>query len=84
MNNEKLATEILEKIGGVQNVESLVHCVTRLRFMLKDETKAKGDLLSKLEGVAQVLDSTENSHKQYQIVLGTLTDGVYQVLKEKL
>ncbi len=39
-NITELAATILEKVGGEQNINSLIHCATRLRFNLKDEEKA--------------------------------------------
>ena len=41
MDFEKLGNDILSHIGGVDNVQSLTHCVTRLRFVLKDEGKVE-------------------------------------------
>ena len=48
---ETLATEIIRLIGGKENVNSLAHCVTRLRFKLKDESKAKEEEIKALNGV---------------------------------
>ena len=44
-----LAQEIVRNIGGAENVVSLTHCITRLRFKLKDESKAKDDVLKNME-----------------------------------
>jgi len=48
MDFKQLATVILENVGGKSNVESVVHCATRLRFVLKDESIAKTDVLKKM------------------------------------
>ena len=40
MKYEKLAKDIIKNVGGKENVNSLTHCVTRLRFKLKDESKS--------------------------------------------
>lgn len=48
---ENLAKEIVGKIGGKENVIRLTHCVTRLRFVLKDEDKAQDDALKKMEWI---------------------------------
>ena len=44
---EKLAADIVKNVGGKENVSSLAHCITRLRFKLKDESKANTDILKK-------------------------------------
>ncbi|MDI9518618.1 MAG: PTS transporter subunit EIIB, partial [Bacillota bacterium] len=40
---EKLASDIIKNVGGKENINSVFHCVTRLRFSLKDESKANDD-----------------------------------------
>ena len=50
----ELAEEILKHVGGKENVNSLKHCVTRLRFDLKDESKADDDYLKNRDGVVTV------------------------------
>ena len=45
MKYENLAQEIVEKVGGEANINSLTHCITRLRFKLKDESKADTEFL---------------------------------------
>ena len=52
---EALAKEIVEKVGGNDNVESLHHCQTRLRFKLFDNGKADLDVVSALDGVVKAL-----------------------------
>ncbi|ENH98162.1 PTS system beta-glucoside-specific transporter subunit IIBCA [Gracilibacillus halophilus YIM-C55.5] len=74
MNHEQLAKEILEDVGGKENVSSLVHCATRLRFKLKDSTKANKE---KLENTDKVLSVVE-SGGQFQVVIGNIVDEVYQ------
>lgn len=57
MNYDQLANEILSRVGGIENVTSVVHCVTRLRFQLKDEGMAKTEELKNLSGVITVMQS---------------------------
>ena len=64
---EKLAADIVKNVGGKENVSSLAHCVTRLRFKLKDESKANTDVLKAMDGVVTVVQSGG----QYQVVIGT-------------
>lgn len=70
---ETLARKIVENVGGVKNINSLTHCVTRLRFQLKDESKANDDVIKKMEGVVTVMHSAG----QYQIVIGNHVSKVY-------
>lgn len=73
MNNSELAKRIIEYVGGKENVSGLTHCVTRLRFVLKDETKANKKELEQLD-IMQVIQSGG----QYQVVIGTHVNDVYQ------
>lgn len=63
---ENLAARIMEHIGGVDNVKTVTHCVTRLRFYLKDREQADDEALKKLPGVLGVV----YGNSQYQIILG--------------
>ncbi|WP_258296916.1 beta-glucoside-specific PTS transporter subunit IIABC [Paenibacillus peoriae] len=71
---EKLAIQIMEMVGGEQNVASLAHCQTRLRFVLHDDKKANKDGAKKLEGVANVVESGG----QFQVIIGTQVEEVYE------
>ena len=51
MDYGRIASDILTNVGGKENVKSVTHCFTRLRFVLKDESKAKKDVVEHLEGV---------------------------------
>ena len=74
---ETLAQEIVKNIGSSDNVISLTHCITRLRFKLKDESIAKDEVLKNLDGVVTVM----KSGGQYQVVIGNAVADVYaQVL----
>ena len=53
----QLAADIVKNVGGKENVNSLAHCVTRLRFKLKDEKKANADVLKAMNGVVTVVQS---------------------------
>lgn len=70
---ENLAKEILENVGGKENINSLTHCVTRLRFRLKDESKANDEVLKNNPGVVTVMKSAG----QYQVVIGNHVPLVY-------
>lgn len=73
MKYEQLAKDIIHNIGGRENVNSLTHCITRLRFKLKDESKANTDVLKNMDGVVTVIQSGG----QYQVVIGNHVPDVY-------
>ncbi|WP_276900893.1 beta-glucoside-specific PTS transporter subunit IIABC [Blautia hydrogenotrophica] len=70
---ENLAKDIVRNVGGKENVSSLTHCITRLRFKLKDESKANDEVLKDMEGVVTVM----RSGGQYQVVIGNHVPEVY-------
>lgn len=76
MNYEKLAKEIIQGVGGEKNVVSLVHCATRLRFTLKDQSKADKAKLEKTEGIITV----KESGGQFQVVIGNRVPEVYNAI----
>lgn len=70
---EALAEQIIKNVGGAKNINSLTHCVTRLRFQLNDESKANDDVLKNMDGVVTVM----KSGGQYQVVIGNHVPEVY-------
>lgn len=70
---ENLAKEIVRNVGGRENVISLTHCITRLRFKLKDESIANDDVIKNMDGVVTVM----KSGGQYQVVIGNHVPDVY-------
>lgn len=70
---QQLAETIVTEVGGKENIISLTHCVTRLRFKLKDENKANDETIKQLEGVVTVM----KSGGQYQVVIGNHVSDVY-------
>lgn len=76
MNYDQLAKDILSRVGGAKNVNSVFHCVTRLRFKLKDESVAKTEELKNLPGVITVMQSGG----QYQVVIGNEVPDVYKAV----
>lgn len=74
MNYSDLAKDIIQGVGTKENVESLTHCITRLRFKLVDESKADTESLSKVEGVMKVIQS----NGQYQVIIGNQVASVYE------
>lgn len=70
----KLAKDIIKNVGGKENVLSLTHCVTRLRFQLKDEGKANTDVLKNMDGVVTVMQTAG----QYQVVIGNHVPDVFK------
>lgn len=71
---EGLVKDIIKNIGGKENINSLTHCVTRLRFVLNDESKANDDVLKNMDGVVTVIKSAG----QYQVVIGNHVPDVYK------
>ncbi len=78
MKYRKLATDVVEAVGGVGNVDAVVHCVTRLRFTLKDEGKVDDATVKGIDGVLEVM----RSGGHYQVVIGTHVEDVYADLLE--
>ena len=75
-NYGELASDIVAHVGGEQNVKSLKHCVTRLRFVLKDESKAETDYLKNRDGIVTVV----SAGGQYQVVIGNQVADVYDAI----
>lgn len=73
MEYEKLGKEILDLVGGKENVSSVIHCTTRLRFKLKNESKIHTETLENMDGVVAVI----KRFGQYQVVIGTHVLDVY-------
>lgn len=70
---QDLAQEIIKQVGGKKNILSVTHCVTRLRFKLKDESKANDDVIKNMDGVVTVM----KSGGQYQVVIGNHVPEVF-------
>lgn len=78
MDYAVVAKKILEKIGGEGNVNSVQHCMTRLRFILKDESKADDEAIKKIKGVMGVT----KQGGQYQVIIGNNVGACYkEILK---
>lgn len=76
----QLAATIVENVGGKGNVNSMIHCISRLRFYLKDEQKADDDVLKNTAGVIDVIHASG----QYQVVIGTEVTHVYDAVMKVL
>lgn len=77
---QALAKEIVKNVGGKENVAGLVHCITRLRFTLRDEGIAKDQVLKDMEGVVTVM----KSGGQYQVVIGNHVPEVFEDVMQLL
>lgn len=76
MGYQGLAQEILTHVGGKENIVSLVHCATRLRFKLKDNARANAQALKSNPGVIMVVESGG----QFQVVIGNHVHEVYNAV----
>lgn len=70
----ELAEDIVKNVGGKSNISSVTHCITRLRFHLKDESIAQDEVLKNMDGVVTVMHSAG----QYQVVIGNHVPFVYE------
>ena len=73
MDCRKLAREIVDQVGGKENITSVTHCFTRLRLVLRDRKLADKEKVSRLEGVISVVDGGG----QFQVVIGNKVEQVY-------
>ena len=71
---EKLANSVVDAVGGVGNVTNLTHCMTRLRFILKDEAKASDETVKNIPGVMGLV----KQGGQYQIIIGNNVAAAYK------
>ncbi|MDR7238178.1 beta-glucoside-specific PTS transporter subunit IIABC [Neobacillus drentensis] len=76
MDYNKSAKEIIELIGGEENIHHVIHCMTRLRFNLHDNNKVDRKKLEKVEGVM----GTNISGDQFQIIIGNDVPKVYNAI----
>lgn len=74
MDYLKLAQNIVDRVGGRENIQSLTHCATRLRFVLNDNRKADADTLENTAGILKVVESGG----QFQVVVGNDVSEVYK------
>lgn len=77
---DQLATQIIENVGGAGNVKSVIHCITRVRFYLKDDGKANDDTIRNLKGVIDIA----KAGGQYQVVIGPAVTDVYDAVVKQL
>lgn len=76
MDYNKLSKEILQHVGGEENVQNVIHCMTRLRFNLKDDAKVERSQLENLDGVM----GTNVSGNQFQVIIGNEVPKVYKAI----
>ncbi|MFF0909579.1 beta-glucoside-specific PTS transporter subunit IIABC [Microbacterium enclense] len=76
-DHAKTAAAVLTGVGGESNITSMVHCATRLRFVLKDEGKADAAALRATPGVI----TTAQAGGQYQVVIGNDVPDVYAAIQ---
>ncbi|PWQ83315.1 PTS beta-glucoside transporter subunit IIABC, partial [Stenotrophomonas maltophilia] len=77
---DELATQIIAQVGGPVNVKSVIHCITRVRFYLKDEGQANDEVIRNLKGVIDVA----KAGGQYQVVIGPAVTDVYDAIVGQL
>lgn len=75
-NYDELAKQIITLIGGTENINGLTHCVTRLRFRLKDDSKANKEAIKNLKGVLSVVIG----NGQFQVVIGNTVEDVFDTI----
>mgnify|MGYP000869565616 CR=1 FL=1 len=80
VNFKALGDDIVDAVGGVENIKSARHCATRLRLELRDDTLAKTDVVKGLDGVLTVVQAGG----QYQVVIGNDVPMVHAQVAERL
>ena len=75
---DDLARAIVDNVGGKENIRSVAHCITRVRFKLGDEKRANTKAIEELPGVIQVIQA----NGQYQVVVGNIVEDVYDAVLE--
>lgn len=80
MDYNKIAHEIIENVGGRDNIKDLTHCFTRLRFVLFDESKTNKDVLQRTEGVISVV----SAGGEYQVICGAKVNAIFDAIQQIL
>lgn len=80
MGNNELAKVIIEKVGGKENIISVTNCVTRLRFVLRDDKKADDNAVKSIKGVMGL--AVQGG--QYQVIIGTKVGAVAEAVSAEL
>ena len=80
MDFEKLADIILDGVGGEENVAGLTHCATRLRFTLKDESKADERMLKETKGILGIA----KSGGQFQLIIGNEVPKAFAAIQGRM
>lgn len=80
LDYDKVAHNIILNIGGKENINGLRHCITRVRFRLKDESKANDEVIKSLEGVISVV----KGGGEYMVVIGNAVEEVYDAVCNQL
>ena len=78
INYDDLTKQIVEYVGGIENIKTITHCVTRLRLYLNDRNKADDEKIKNLPGVLGVV----YGNQQYQIILGESVFAVFDRLEK--
>ncbi len=70
----ELSENIILNVGGKENIDEITHCLTRLRFLLKDESKANMEILKNTEGIATII----KARGQFQVVIGIHVTDIFE------
>lgn len=76
LKHQEMVNDILKQIGGSQNINSVTHCMTRLRFTIKDDSKASIEAVKKIPGVVGCV----NKGGQFQVIIGPHVEQVFNTL----
>lgn len=80
MNYKEIAEQILQNVGGAENIRTLTHCATRLRMEFHDRSKVQDDAVSQIPGVISVVEKGG----QFQVVIGNEVQQVFRLLNKAL
>lgn len=80
MDYKDMVAQIIECVGGADNIESATHCITRLRFELKDESKANDEAVQKVDKVLGLM----KAGGQYQVIVGNIVKDVFAEVEHQL
>lgn len=80
MDYQQTARRIIELLGGASNINSVFHCITRLRFSLKDNDKVARNQLADLDGVMGI----NLSGDQFQVIIGNKVTQVFEAIREEI